>query len=135
MKRLVLSLFVFCLITPLGAQDPQDKKFIRKVMDYEKSSGEIVIRLKCVRNPPLNRCTDADFKEMAKESCDSNTSKITKIRKRDCINDIKNDVEVCNYADLTCEKVAKSEEVKVEEINEKILIDDSESPQIDEDSL
>lgn len=80
----------------------EKKTFIRKVVDYEKSSGETLIRLKCVRNPPLNRCSRAVFAKMAEDDCDPETHKISNIRTRGCTRDLKSGDEVCNFADVTC---------------------------------
>tara|TARA_B100001971_G_scaffold215182_1_gene259201 strand:- start:144746 stop:145654 length:909 start_codon:yes stop_codon:yes gene_type:complete len=96
MKFLVLSL-LFAIIC--SAND----KFIRKVMDYERGGGELQIRYKCVRNPPLNRCSDSDFISMASESCPSSKYTVSVKRKIGCIKDPKqNYLEVCNLADITC---------------------------------
>lgn len=78
------------------------KTFVRKVMDYEKNSGEILVRLNCVRNPPLNRCPKSVFNSMAKDDCDPDKYKITNISTRGCIKDLKSGDEVCSFADVTC---------------------------------
>lgn len=96
MRLLVLSL-LFAIIC--SAND----KFIRKMMDYERGGGELQIRYKCVRNPPLNRCSDSDFISMASESCPSSKYTVSVKRKIGCIKDPKqNYLEVCNLADITC---------------------------------
>ena len=78
------------------------KTFVRKVMDYEKNSGELLVRLNCVRNPPLNRCPKSVFNAMAKDECDPDKYKIKNISTRGCIKDLKTGDEVCSFADVTC---------------------------------
>jgi hypothetical protein len=115
MKICLMLILSFSCLSIAGEDND---KFIRKVMDYEKNNGEKLVRLKCVRNPPLNRCPESVFKSMAKEDCDPNKYKMTKIRTRGCTRDLKSGEEVCNFADVICEEIEQEVNPKKEEVSD-----------------
>lgn len=99
MKLILILLSVFNLSIA-------KEKFIRQVLDYDKGGGVIQLRFSCVRNPPLNRCSDNDFISMAQKKCDPEKYSASISRRSGCIKDPKQDYkEVCNSADVLCKPI------------------------------
>lgn len=104
MKSILILLFICSL------SFAQKKKFIRSVIDYDRGGGVKQLRFRCVRNPPLNRCSDSDFIGMAQDKCDPEKFSSAVTRKSGCIKNPKqNYAEVCRSADVTCTPLKEGE--------------------------